>query len=544
MKRIKEYLLRITRNPAVIRKGIEYGIIGFLLIGIILLYLNTTPYYDLFAGDQHGYYLRGMYLAGREYLQNDWVSENNTSYHIAFTLLVYALDSLGILAPAIGVLDIVFRVVFLLGIWLTLYVLWNRYFEKEEASPLRKSLFPLVIFFIFSHSINPVNPLGKVFEALNLVWLRDFWRTLGDLGGIARLWLYGFRVNPSSFAVFIILGFALLPFRRWKSAAVCFGIAALFHISYITQSGLIVLVLIVYLIRKNEKRAALQTFLIFSLIVSPLVIYFLMNLPSSSAPEANEILFQLTDGSDLKVIWRGVDNTHLAIIIFGGLFFWRKGKGSVFPLVFNINIIYAMVGMGISLLTSSKFIGLLMPWRACAYLYPISVLVLFAIALYYTNHLLNKVNPKLKYGIVLLSLLLFIAGANQYGIISPKKNFRYQRSDAANYPFYSKVTESTDPEDVILIPVDDNAFRLDAKRAIYVDGRNLPGWGEILIAWVERINFANNFYELEGNERQSACQDAGVDYYALYGIEPTEIETVVVRWKDKTLVQCPIESPD
>ncbi|MGD8456323.1 MAG: hypothetical protein PVF83_08070 [Anaerolineales bacterium] len=544
MQRIKKHTQRIFKNPPFSNRVIEYGIIGFFLIGIILLYLNTTPYYDLFAGDQHGYYLRGMYLAGREYLQNDWVSENNTSYHIAFTLLVYALDSLGILEPAIGVLDIVFRVVFLLGIWLILYTLWNQYFAKEEASPLRKSLFPLVIFFIFSHSINPVNPLSKVFESLNLVWLGGFWRTLGDLGGIARLWLYGFRVNPSSFAVFILLGLSLLPFRRWKSAAVCFGIAALFHISYLTQSGLIVLILTVHLIRRNEKRTALQSFLIFSIIVLPLVVYFLMNLPAGSTPEANEILFQLTDGSDLKAIWRGIDSVHIIIIIFAGLVFWIIGKGRVFPLIFNINVLYAIVGMSISLLTSNRFLGLLMPWRACTYLYPISVIVLFTTTLYYTNHLLDKVNLKLKYGIVLLSLLLFIVGANQYGIISPKKNFRYQRSDAGNYPFYTKVTEQTIPDEVILIPVDDHAFRLDAKRAVYVDGRNLPGWGEILIGWIERINFANSFYELEGSERQIACQDAGVDYYALYGIEPSEIETVVVRWKDKTLIKCPIDFSD
>jgi energy-converting hydrogenase Eha subunit E len=269
-----------------------------------------------------------------------------------------------------------------------------------------------------------------------------------------------------------------------------------------------------------------------------------MNLPTGSTPEANEILFQLTDGSDLKAIWRGIDSVHIIIIIFAGLVFWIIGKGRVFPLIFNINVLYAIVGMSISLLTSNRFLGLLMPWRACTYLYPISVIVLFTTALYYTNHLLDKVNLKLKYGIVLLSLLLFIVGANQYGIISPKKNFRYQRSDAGNYPFYTKVTEQTIPDEVILIPVDDHAFRLDAKRAVYVDGRNLPGWGEILIGWIERINFANSFYELEGSERQIACQDAGVDYYALYGIEPSEIETVVVRWKDKTLIKCPIDFSD
>jgi hypothetical protein len=133
---------------------------------------------------------------------------------------------------------------------------------------------------------------------------------------------------------------------------------------------------------------------------------------------------------------------------------------------------------------------------------------------------------------------------NEYGTLSPNKDFRYKRSDSKNYPFYTKVTENTSPRDVILIPVNDHAFRLDAKRAVYVDGRNLPGWGEVLIEWVARINFANDFYELDGSERQIVCQDAEVDYYALYSTKPLETDPVVVMWKDRALIQCPNEISD
>jgi hypothetical protein len=544
MSWIKEYVQKIPNNPQAVKKGIEYGIIGIFLILITLLYLHTTPYYDLFTGDQHGYYLRGMFLAGRDYLQNDWVSIHNQSYHIAFTALIYTLDKLGILEPAIGILDVVFRVVFLIGVWLILYVLWNRYFTNQGASPLRKGMFPLVAFFIFAFSINPINPLSKVFESRNLVWLSEFWQMLGDLGGFARMWLYGFRVNPSSFAVFIMIGLALLLFHRWKTAAFFFGIAALFHITFLPQSGLIVLILVVYLIRKKDKRVALHTLLIFSLTVLPLAFYFLLNLPTDSISQANEILLQLTDGTDPRVFWRATDSVHLVLIILAGLLLWVKGKDEVFRWIFNINALYGVMGLAIAFLTSNRTVGLLLPWRAAAYLYPISVLVLFTTVLYYAVYLLDKINPQIKYGIVLLALALFIVGSNEYGIFSAKYDFRYRRTDAPNYPFYMLVTENTKPDDVILIPVEDYAFRLDAERAVYVDGKNLPGWGEVLIAWAKRINFANNFYALDGSERQIACQDAGVDYYALYGVEPQENEPVVAGWKDNTLIKCPTKIPN
>lgn len=91
---------------------------------------------------------------------------------------------------------------------------------------------------------------------------------------------------------------------------------------------------------------------------------------------------------------------------------------------------------------------------------------------------------------------------------------------------------------------DDSAFRMDAERAVYVDNRNIPGWGTVLVEWYERIGYASAFYDLDGNERQIACRDAGVDYYALYGIEPDDIEPVLVKWKDKSLIACPITDSD
>ena len=72
-----------------------------------------------------------------------------------------------------------------------------------------------------------------------------------------------------------------------------------------------------------------------------------------------------------------------------------------------------------------------------------------------------------------------------------------------------------------------------------MDDRNLPGWGPVLGEWVARIDFASSFYELDGRERQMVCQDAGVDYYVLYGSEPLDIEPVHEKWKDRTIIKCP-----
>jgi hypothetical protein len=519
---------------------LEYGIVILILIMIGLLYLNSTPYYALFTGDQQAYFLRGLYLAGRDYLQNDWVSMNYKPYHIAFTGLIYVLEKLGILEISIEIMDIGFRIVFLVAIWLFSFAIWQMFFDESKKSILHKAKYPLVAFFLFAFSVNPVNPLSRIFDTLGLERLGDVWRMVGDLGGFAKQWLYGYRVNPASFAVFILLGLSLILFKRWKLATLCFGIAGLFHVSFFTYCALIVLIVIIYLYKeKEEKREALQVFILFSLLVLPAVIYVGINSVTNSSAEANQIFYgKLSSVAKPENFWRGTDSLHLIFICIASIILWWKGISSIFRWIYGIITCVILISLIIGWAGDNRIIELLLPWRVGTFQYPISIVTIFITFIFYLRLGLEKINPNFKHLIVVGAIILFSIGCDEYGIFSPKNIRKYERQDHPNYQFYAEVNKNTKPEDIILIPPDDGAFRLDAQRAVFVDSQNIPGWGSVLVEWDARIKFAEAFYQLEGTERQVKCQEANVDYYALYGIAPDETEPVITSWDDKSLILC------
>ena len=68
----------------------------------MLLFLLTSPDFELFHANQHTYFPHGLRLAleggleGRNFLASDWYA-NTAALHLAFAYLVAALDSLAVL---------------------------------------------------------------------------------------------------------------------------------------------------------------------------------------------------------------------------------------------------------------------------------------------------------------------------------------------------------------------------------------------------------------------------------------------------------------
>ncbi len=503
-------------------------------------FFATQPWAGLYVDNQHTYFVQGLLLSGRHpYLQTDWFAQT-VPLHIAFTYLVALLERCGILSSGVFTLDVLFRLVFLGSLWLAVNAFWPFAAPDLADRPLRRQALSLSVLTFYLLSLWPVFQMAGFFDHFGLYWLAKAWEKFGfyySFGGFAAFRYY---TEPAAFSVLIFTALALLPYRRWRLAAVLLGVAGLFHASFLMHTGLIAGFLAVYLYFQGEKRTAWQVAMIYAGLALPLALYIATQLTDVHTAAANQILvFERVPHNALPQRWWNLTYVlHSIVVAIGvGVLVWR-GRGVLRWLVLFISGTIA-AGIGLVYLTQNPNLAIMMPWRASGTVYAFAQLALLAAGVFGIVKVLERISRRAAPFLLIVPLALLAWGIGLNGLLVPQADLRSDITSDPAYPFMLLIREETAPDALLITPLREEGYRLGVQRPLYVDWKSNPYRGADVLEWWQRVEFGRAFYAMKGAERQQACQQVHADYYVLEAATRSDSEPVFLSWGDWVLVPCP-----
>lgn len=494
--------MRAGRLPIGQRQRVESSrdaapALAFCALGLYLL--ASWEIHPLFFSNQNTYFLQGLRLTGVEGLQSDWLSQTRTP-HLAFTLLVAALQSLGVLGPGVMFLEAALHVGLLWAFW----VLSGGHNNRRPVRTLPVRFLICAAFFI-------------------LLTERGSWSVIFNWGGLADQYLFGGYLQPSEFGILILMAFALLSLERWRVAVGLLVLAATFHVSYVIPCGLLAALIAAQRAYEGQRHEALRLLALFGLGVAPAVAWGLSfggeaaTVVSARTLMAQEIIPQHA----WPARWFSSDQlVKIVIMTLGSLLAWRRlsravglaATGSLALIVFGTAYVYV---------SDNNYAGLLFPWRASVYLYPLSLFWLILAGVSAADWAGGLVRPGLMasvYKLAALALSLIL-------LVESVRELTMQKAPLPQFPFAADVARQTTARDQIIIPPTDedlwNRFRLLTLRPIYVDGKSHPYLAAEVLEWKRRVDAVNAFYRLPPADRRQQCREMGASFFVATSEEET-----------------------
>ncbi|MEJ2756853.1 MAG: hypothetical protein P8046_00085 [Anaerolineales bacterium] len=532
----------VFRQYTLVQKAI---LVGLLLWGVALTgtFFSTQPQVGLYYDNQNTYFVQGLRLSGQvPYLNADWFAQTKP-LHIAFTYLVAGLARLHILPQAVAFLDVAFRLVFLFSLFLIVFALC-RFAEPDlpdvPATRLRRTVFSLSIITIYLLSLWPVYQLSAISERLGVTSVAIALEKFGfyySFGGFAAFRYY---TEPAAFTVLIFTALALLPYRRWRWSAALLGFSALMHASFLIHTGIIAGLLVVYLFFWENRKQAYAVFLIYAALVLPMVLYVLIGMTDAFTGEATRLLAweRLRHHTWPVYWWDATDSVHAGVVLVAVTLLVWKGQG---VLRWLIPVIAAYVGLGIAVVywTGDLNLAIQIPWRASGYLYAVAQLVFLAGGLFGIVKVLSRWPKAAMLLVVLVPLILLGWGVVEHGLFTLLEVEYRDITTQEAYPLMRAIQTETEPEALLLTPLDAGDYRLGAQRPVVVDWKSHPYLGAEVLEWWDRVQFVRSFYQLDGPARQQACRQVGADYYVLEAATRSETEPAFLERGEWVLVPCP-----
>ena len=489
-----------------------------LLVGLILA--AVYPMQALFSGNQNIYFLWGM----AEMLPNTFAADP----------LLLSPDPYPIFTWLISLFPIQW-----LTVWTSLiYVLLNAVYSfslfgiADHFTSLykrEKQLFSFTAIFIFLHSSPVWGTYLKLIADMDLRWIWD--------SGIAEQGVLRGYLQPSVFGVFLLLGFYQAIKRNWFFAILSLAPAAMMHANYLFLGGLLTAI---YLIQARFEKKSLLASLILLASVLPYSVYLLNHFV---------LLDESLKSSINDAVMAGfVENLHinpsnwlnakfylqLVALSLGGLMIWTSTLKRTF-----FGILVTAVGLSVVayVLNSTTLISL-NPWRLSIILIPISITVILSrivasglwesirpfvfgcfasigVALIHYRIMGNSSQEFLVqwWSIHSMSFIVFSVGCFLLSkkdvlskIIEPAMVFgliaigvidlyieEISRDNSHQFQVIKEVRATEEPNTVYIIPPEWTSFRMNARKAVFVDGNLVYGPG--LPSLMTRLDLATEAYE-------------------------------------------------
>lgn len=449
----------------------------------------------LYSSNQNAHFLHGLAKAGQDFLAHDWMAQTADPFPV-FTLLV---------TLTVGYThEFNFYLYYLIVLGIYFYATMGIITQTFKLDrPLSK--YVLLFAFIALHS--------AFISSLSIQLLGfDLRRAL--TWGLADQYILGPAFQPSVFGVFLLL--SIYSFLRGKPflAVIFSGCAATFHSNYILSAA--VLTLSYMLLIATKERDFKKSLLVGSaslVLVLPIVFYSYLNFQGTTPDTLSQAQSILVDyripHHARPAEWFGVSSVIRVTIVILALFSVRKKR--IFA-VLLAGLIAGSLLTVIQLLTSSKFLALLFPWRISAWLVPVSTFLILAnlvekAAIAFVHSEIPGRIPRL--AAITLTILLMV-----YGLSSFYRNYTHRslRGDAALVDY---VSSTAGRGDVILIPPDLGFFRLQTGAPVFVDWKTHPYKDTEVIEWHRRIGLANAFYEAADNESACAALEKLAGHYPI-----------------------------
>jgi len=461
---------------------------GTALLALIFgLSYRQSP---LYTTNQNTYLVHGFANAGQGFLSQDWFARTADPFPAFSALVSFTLQFLSEKALYLEyILLLALFAAAILGIC-------SRVFDLSKNLPAFLVFFSLLAVF-YSGLLNTL--------ASNLPGLRRLAYIVDPHGmlawGVAGQYVLGPVLQPSVFGVFLLLSIYLFAALKPYWAAVSLAVAASLHATYLLSAGLIMAAfLAVITIEHRDLRKALPLALFALLMVAPaLVTNILLVQPSSpdAAAQARTILADIRIPHHANPANWFAPSTYvqMALVIVAA---WLVRRTRLF-LVLVIPFLVAVGLTILQVLTGSKSLALLFPWRISVILVPLASALIAAAGISAVFRRFSRFFTKVR-SLVLagcLVLVLFLAYSGIKNTISLFQAPRVGLSGAVQF-----ATASSQPGDVYLIPTDWESFRLNSRAPVFVDFKSHPYRDTEVLEWYTRVQAAEGFYSASG---QDAC---------------------------------------
>jgi hypothetical protein len=491
--------------------SVQQVAIGILFFLIPLIVVEVYSPLGIFIGNQHLYYLRGLYEAGVEYLQND-PDAMGRSIHFLFTKLVYVLYKMDWLAGGSQFLCAVFLGVFGIACVITSIGIVTGWRERQKRAVKYQDLvLAMTIAALFAVLINrtPVT----------------------DLNGIASMSLLTNYFQASLFAVFIMVSIGFMSLHHWRAATVSLLMTSLFHTHYLTLCGPLMLIMLYETYRLHKLREGLFLFGIFVVINLPMFIIGPLQWSNVNDAETIHILnfVRSPHHSDVAFWWNEVEMMRVVLMGLATILaLWKLS--SVLANIMWMYFAYTVVGILVVWLTGNDTIAALLPWRSSAFILPLSELIIVATVVIILFELTPvKIHTPLLVGMTILALAYWIMlkpwqlPAAQYNYTTPEIRM---------------VREHTQTNDVIVIPPRmDEGFRFYSQRPIFVLWKTTS---YDVAEWYNRTLVADEMMIATIERQHELCAEYTFAYYLLPVNAPAVNDVTPIASTDNyLLVACP-----
>lgn len=489
------------------------GLLGFLAWSFVfgIIYAQSP----LYTSNQNQYFLHGLSQAGFGYLNRDWLA-NTIDPLPLFSVLVQGT----VLICQNGVLFYIYYAL-LMGVYLfSLFGISDILFDLRQS---RARTLVFIVLFLGLHSAMLHYGLSRVLGTEKPFLLE---------GGVAGQRLLGQVFQPSTFGVFLILSIYFFLKRRPFSALLSLAVAVSFHSVYLLSAALLTLgyLWVIFREKRNIKDPALFGALAL-LLVTPVLAYtvFIFK-PTSMAitREVNDFLVNFRNPVHAIVTnWIDWSVAVQSAMVLAALFIVRKER--LFPIL-------GILALGTTLLTIFQVItdnqplALIYPWRTSVVLVPISTTILLAFCITRISNY-RKADPfKLELWLrlpcmIILTLFIFV-GAARFQIEVSR-----QAADPA-LPVMSHVAEHKSPNDIYLVPVKMEDFRLVTGAAIFVDFKSVPYRDVDVLEWYQRFKQANYFYQNADCNSLPALYERGITHVVLPVDFPVKCPALTKLYQD------------
>lgn len=466
-------------------KGLRRPLGSLLLILLFALAYAQAP---LFTSNQNQYFLHGMARAGIGSLASDWLVSTLDPTPV-FSFLIYLIFSI---------------------------IRWKEIFYLLYAALMGVYLFSLLG--ILDHIFQLRASRGRflltvaALTALHSAALRFLlarglgpsWIFLFD-GGLAGQRLLGTVFQPSAFGVFLLLSIYLFLKGRRGWAVLSAVLAATVHPTYLLAAGLLTAgyLLVVGLQERRWKQSAGLAVLAL-VAVAPTVWYVYGSFAQATQPEAAQMAaearrilveFRIPHHAQIKT-WFDLSSVIKLGLVAAALMVIRKQRA-----LFTVLLIVSLASAALTLVqwfTQDNTLALLFPWRPSALLAPLATALL-------TGALVSRLPQRwLAPGWIpaaCLGMLLLLAVA---GALYSANDF-HQKATAPDRAMLDWVAQNSSDEDVYLVPVKMENFRLETLRPVYVDFMSIPYAGPDVMTWYGRVLSTDRFFA------EQPCQEV-IDY--------------------------------
>lgn len=336
---------------------------------LILLFAISFPQKPLFSSNQNAYFIHGLANAGIGYLHLDWLAQTTDPFPVFSALVSITMLLFGEYAFYLYQIGIQ-------GIYAYSILAIGSYVFRFDDRGLKYLSYFVLLAALYS------GVLSRFMSELPGLWrLASIVAPDGLLiKGVAGQYVLGPFFQPSVFGVFIVL--SIYSFLRDKSfiAVVCLAIAATFHSSYLLGAAVLVCTyMAVIIFRDRDYRKALLLGITALVFVMPALIYNYLNFGPTTADmyaQAQNILVDYRIPHHAKITsWFSQSTVFQIIVVTVSIYLARHSR--LFPILLGLTLTSIILTVT-QVLTGSKALALLFPWRLSVFLVPIASSIILA----------------------------------------------------------------------------------------------------------------------------------------------------------------------